>query len=197
MFATTPDGGGSPDLIHNSTDALASTANFLHAYRDHPRRQRCLAHLIRKALALAEGYYGAGSGFGRDLVRDLRRLIVRVHDGADADALERLTTRIKWNCQCNRHEIEKKVRDLAGEILNDWDAVIAFSSALSGTDPFPLGVADPSSAQVFVFDRRRGRAHFNLETAVGRCEVHSVSEISRLGCIRLGRGGAGRGGGVR
>ena len=40
-------------------------------------------------------------------------------------------------------------------------------------------------------------AQFNLETAVGRCEVHSVSEISRLGCIRLGRGGAGRGGGVR
>src|SRR5271166_976699 len=73
----------------------------------------------------------------------------------------------------------------------------AAASALSGTDPFPLGVADPSSAQVFVFDRRRGRAHFNLETAVGRCEVHSVSEISRLGCIRLGRGGAGRGGGVR
>src|SRR5208337_4036649 len=31
-------------------------------------------------------------------------------------------------------------------------------------------------------------AQFNLETAVGRCEVHSVSEISRLGCIRLGRG---------
>jgi transposase len=98
------------------------------AYRDHPRRQRCLAHLIRKALALAEGHYGAGSGFGRDLVRDLRRLIERVHDGADADALERLTTRIKWNCQCNRHEIEKKVRDLAGEILNDWGAVIAFVS---------------------------------------------------------------------
>ena len=98
------------------------------AYRDHPRRQRCLAHLIRKALALAEGYYGAGSGFGRDLVRDLRRLIERLHDGADADALERLTTRIKWNCQCNRYEIEKKVRDLAGEILNDWAAVIAFVS---------------------------------------------------------------------
>ncbi len=27
------------------------------AYRDHPRRQRCLAHLIRKAEALAEGYH--------------------------------------------------------------------------------------------------------------------------------------------
>jgi transposase len=97
------------------------------AYRDHPRRQRCLAHLIRKALALAEGYYGAGSGFGRDLARDLRRLIERVRDGdGDTDAVKRLMARIKWNCQCNRHEIEQKVRDLAGEILNDWDAVIAF-----------------------------------------------------------------------
>jgi transposase len=96
------------------------------AYRDHPHRQRCLAHLIRKALALAEGHYGAGSDFGRDLVRDLRRLIERVHGGVDADALARLTTRIKWNRQCNRCEVEKKVRDLAGEILNDWVAVIAF-----------------------------------------------------------------------
>jgi IS1 family transposase len=96
------------------------------AYRDHPRRQRCLAHLIRKARALAEGYYGTGSGFGHDLVRDLRRLIERVHEGGDAAAIQRLTTRIKWTCQCNRHEIDRKVRDLAGEILNDWDAVIAF-----------------------------------------------------------------------
>jgi transposase len=98
------------------------------AYRDHPRRQRCLAHLIRKGLALMEGYYDAGSGFGRDLVRDLRRLIERVHDGenADAPAVERLMARIRWNCQCNRHEDEKKVRELAGEILNDWDAVVAF-----------------------------------------------------------------------
>ena len=98
------------------------------AYRDHPRRQRCLAHLIRKALAVAQGYYGAGSGFGRDLVRDLRRLIEQVYDGGDEDAIKRLIGRIKWNCQCNRHEIEKKVRDLAGEILNDWDAVVAFVS---------------------------------------------------------------------
>ncbi|OZB38330.1 MAG: hypothetical protein B7X48_13540, partial [Acidiphilium sp. 34-60-192] len=96
------------------------------AYRDHPRRQRCLAHLIRKARALAEGHYGAGSGFGRDLVRDLRRLIERVHDGDDPATIKRLTARIKWNCQCNRHEVDTKVRGLAGEILNDWDAVIAF-----------------------------------------------------------------------
>jgi transposase len=98
------------------------------AYRDHPRRQRCLAHLIRKGLALAEGWYGEGSGFGRDLVRDLRRLIERVHDGegGEAPAIKRLMARIQWNCQQNRHEVEKKVRELAGEILNDWNAVVAF-----------------------------------------------------------------------
>jgi lytic murein transglycosylase len=32
MFATTPDGDGAADLIHNSADALASTANFLQAH---------------------------------------------------------------------------------------------------------------------------------------------------------------------
>src|SRR5271155_4311824 len=101
------------------------------AYRDHPRRQRCLAHLIRKGLAIAEGYFGAGSGFGRELVRDLRRLIERVHagEGADTEAVKRLMRRIEWNCQCNRHEVENKVRELAGEILNDWDAVVAFVAA--------------------------------------------------------------------
>jgi hypothetical protein len=98
------------------------------AYRDHPRRQRCLAHLIRKGLALAEGYYDGGYGFGRDLVRDLRRLIERVHDGegGDTPAVNRLMARIKGNCQRNRDGVEKKVRELAGEILNDWTAVVAF-----------------------------------------------------------------------
>ena len=32
MFATTPSGSGTPDIIHNSADALASTAAFLKAH---------------------------------------------------------------------------------------------------------------------------------------------------------------------
>ena len=79
-------------------------------------------------MALALGYYGADAAFGRDLVRDLRRLIERVHDGegAQTPAVKRLMARVAWNCQRNRYEDEKKVRELAGEILNDWDAVVAF-----------------------------------------------------------------------
>jgi len=62
------------------------------------------------------------------LLRDLRRLIEMVHDGKDAEtpAVKRLMARLKWNCECNRYEDEEKVRQLAGEILNDWDAVVAF-----------------------------------------------------------------------
>jgi transposase len=96
------------------------------AYRDHPRRQRCLAHLIRKAVALAEGYDRPGGAFGRDLARDLRGLIEKVAAGGGGASIKRLLARLKWNCQCNRYEVEDKVRALAREILNDWDAVIAF-----------------------------------------------------------------------
>ena len=111
------------------------------AYRDRARRQRCLAHLICKAKALAEGYYGAdGSRFGGDLARDLRCLIEKVAKSSEASgeggegcrtggpdaSVKRLIKRIQWNCQCNKYEIEEKVRQLAREILNDWDAVIAF-----------------------------------------------------------------------
>jgi hypothetical protein len=94
-------------------------------------------------LALAEGYYGPGSAFGRDLVRDLRRLIERVRDGDNDAAVRRLVARIKWNCQCNEYEIEQKVRALAREILNDWEAVIAF-------------VAEPLLSPSRVDDRRGG-----------------------------------------
>ena len=38
MFATTPDGAGTPDLIHNSADALASTAAFLKGHGWQPGR---------------------------------------------------------------------------------------------------------------------------------------------------------------
>ncbi len=41
-------------------------------------------------------------------------------------AIMRLMAGIKWSCQCNRHEVDTKLPRLAGEILNDWDAVITF-----------------------------------------------------------------------
>jgi transposase len=77
-------------------------------------------------VALASGYYPNGSAFGHDLARDLRALIKAVADGDDGGRVRRILTRIKWDCQCNKYEGDEKVRALAREILNDWDAVIAF-----------------------------------------------------------------------
>jgi len=74
------------------------------AYRDHPRRQRCLAHLIRKAVALATGFYRNGSQFGGEVARDLRALIKAVADGADEERVKRLISRLKWGCQCHQDE---------------------------------------------------------------------------------------------
>jgi transposase len=42
------------------------------AYRSYEKRQRCLAHLIRKAIGLAEGVYEKGQDFGTWVLKDLR-----------------------------------------------------------------------------------------------------------------------------
>jgi len=78
-------------------------------------------------------------------------------------------------------------------------ALVAMTTAMWAALVLPVAPASASGAaeQCDPFGVAADFDCFNLETAVGRCEVHSVSEISRLGCIRLGRGGAGRGGGVR
>ena len=88
------------------------------AYRDHPRRQRCLAHLIRKAVALAEGYDHAGAAFGRDLARDLRRLIEKVAAGDGDASVKRLVTRLKRNRRAINTRSPTRCVRLAREILN-------------------------------------------------------------------------------
>ena len=77
MFATTPDGNGTPDLIHNSADALASTADFLkgHGWQPGARLGRRRAELRRHpAMEL-----------GRDL-RENGRIVRRPAGGAVAPA---------------------------------------------------------------------------------------------------------------
>src|SRR5208337_2413565 len=82
--------------------------------------------------------------------------------------------------------------------LAAFRAFIAPSTERRHRPPYVCEATEGGQNKIFVFAgiciAGAGNWRFNLETAVGRCEVHSVSEISRLGCIRLGRGGAGRGG---
>ncbi len=97
-------------------------------YRDRERRQRCLAHLIRKAIALAGATDKAAAKMGDWLLRELRGLIKTMAEGGE-DAKTKccpVLARLKRACILGAKEEHSKLRALAREILNDWDAVVAF-----------------------------------------------------------------------
>ena len=96
------------------------------AYRDYARRQRCLAHLIRKGIALAGGLHPDGIRFGEWLVRELRGLIKAVAEDKDHTILNPIQARLKRACKLHRDHETEKIRALAREILNDWSAIVAF-----------------------------------------------------------------------
>ncbi len=51
------------------------------AYRSYKKRQRCLAHVIRKAIALAEGVNESANQFGEWFLKELRGLIHTIAEG--------------------------------------------------------------------------------------------------------------------
>jgi hypothetical protein len=98
------------------------------AYRSYEKRQRCLAHLIRKAIALAEGVNEQAGQFGEWLLKELRGLIHTIAEGGE-EAKTRcspMIARLKRACLLGRDGPTEKMRALAREILNDWEAVVAF-----------------------------------------------------------------------
>jgi len=97
------------------------------AYRSHPNRQRCLAHLIRKAIALTgavdEGVQKTGDWF----LREMRGLIKAMAQGEDGKKeCGPILARLKRACNLGSKSDHAKLKSLANEILNDWDAVVAF-----------------------------------------------------------------------
>ena len=96
------------------------------AYRDYEKRQRCVAHLIRKGLALAGGLSPDGVRFGEWLVRELRGLIHAVAEDEGHSILNPIQARLKRACKLHRDHETEKIRALAREVLNDWAAIVAF-----------------------------------------------------------------------
>lgn len=119
------------ELLHLVTDAFLGwlVTDGYGAYRDRERRQRCLAHLIRKAIALSGSIDETPKRLGEWLLRELRQLI---HTVAEAGEEARYQTppilaRLKRACLLGAKEKDHaKLRALAREILADWDAVVAF-----------------------------------------------------------------------
>lgn len=97
------------------------------AYRSYEKRQRCLAHLIRKAIALTGAVDGKAQKMGDWFLRELRGLIkAMTEDGEGASKCNLILARLKKACNLGSEEDHEKLKALSKEILNDWDAVVAF-----------------------------------------------------------------------
>jgi IS1 family transposase len=97
------------------------------AYRSYEKRQRCLAHLIRKAVrltgAVAEDVQKNGDWF----LREMRGLIKAMAQGeAGRKECRPILARLKRACNLGSKSDHANLKALANEILNDWDAVVAF-----------------------------------------------------------------------
>jgi hypothetical protein len=96
------------------------------AYRSHSKRQRCLAHLIRKAIALTGAINQKAAQIGQWILDDLRELIAAIAEASEDNRLVRkLLARLRRVCHNGKKANHQKLQALAKEILNDWDAVVA------------------------------------------------------------------------
>ncbi len=97
------------------------------AYRSFANRQRCLAHLIRKAVFLTGAVDGDVQKRGEWFLREMRGLIKAMARGEDGrKECGPILARLKRACNLGSKSDHDKLKSLANEILNDWDAVVAF-----------------------------------------------------------------------
>lgn len=112
------------------------------AYRSYPKRQRCLAHLmrtrhlgspqvrelsVRKAIAVTGAINQKAAQIGQWILDDLRSLISTIASGSEDNHLIRKLLRgLRRVCHLGKKVDHQKLQALGKEILNDWDAVVAF-----------------------------------------------------------------------
>ncbi len=125
------------ELSHLVTEAFLGwlITDGYGAYRSHPKRQRCLAHLIRKARRFADPCGIAVTGainqkaaqIGQWILDDLRELIATIAESSEDNRLIRkLLAGLRRVCHLGQKADHQKLQALGKEILNDWDAVVAF-----------------------------------------------------------------------
>jgi transposase len=97
------------------------------AYRSYPKRQRCLAHLIRKAIAITGAINQKAAQIGQWILDDLKELIAKIAEGSkDNRLIRKRMAGLRRVCHLGKKADHTKLQALAKEILNDWDAVVAF-----------------------------------------------------------------------
>jgi transposase len=121
------------ELLDNLLDGFTGVlmSDGWQAYRRWPRRLRCWAHLKRKAVGLAESLDPTAQAFGREVLAlwtALRDAVGAARDGPPRSLASHWAPRLaafRARCETERGASHAKARDLAGEFLNDWDAIFA------------------------------------------------------------------------
>ncbi len=116
------------ELLYLITDAFIGwlVTDGYGAYSSYKKRQHCLAHLIRKAIALTQAVDAEASDLGQWLLEELRELMQTLSHGDGDDNHDPVPGRLKRVCLLGSAAEHPKLKALALEILRDWDAVVAF-----------------------------------------------------------------------
>lgn len=148
------------------------------AYINYPKRQHCLAHLIRKAIALTEAVDKEVADLGQWLLEELRELIHELATGdGDKDETDSNPARLYRVCRLATGVEHTKLKALAKEILADWDAVVAcfYHPQLP-----PTNNEAERALRHAVIARRISYGTRTTEGSLAYCSVLSVIETCRL-----------------
>ena len=119
------------DVIADALDGFAGwlMSDGYRTYRRYAKRLRCLAHLIRKARGLAESLDAEARAFGEKILQYISifiKAIYKARAGPEVDLKEKFASELadlkEW-CQAHKDSEHKKTKELARELLYDWDAI--------------------------------------------------------------------------
>ena len=165
-------------------------------YRSHPKRQRCLAHLIRKAIAITgainqkarksvaggtpvEDIEQEAAQIGQWILNDLRELIALIADASEDNRLSRKRIAgLRRVCHLGKKADHAKLQALAKEILNDWDAVVAF---VKNPELPPINNEAQRALRHAVIARNIG---FGTRTGEGSLAYSSLLSVIETCCLR-------------
>ena len=124
-------GSRSWDVIADALDGFAGwlMSDGYRTYRRYAKRLRCLAHLIRKARGLAESLDAEAQAFGEKILEYISIFIKAIYQarvGPEVDLKEKFASELddlkEW-CQAHKDSGHKKTKQLARELLYDWDVI--------------------------------------------------------------------------
>jgi IS1 family transposase len=168
------------ELLRLITDAFVGwlVTDGYGAYSRYPKRQHCLAHLIRKAIALTSAVDKEVADLGQWLLEELRELIHSLATGdGDKDESDSHPARLYRVCQLATVVEHTKLKALAKEILTDWDAVVA---CFYNTQLPPTNNEAERALRHAVIARRISYGTRTTEGSLAYCSVLSVVETCRL-----------------